>query len=254
MTSPQDSPTTALALVVRVAKGLLAAFSLAIVLWAFWHVAARELGGDRLGEDEVELVVMHWSGDAGQREDEIVDGVLRRFVEENPGIRVQRINPGDTGSFYTKLQTMLAAGTPPDVFYVGSERLAAFAELGLLEPLEPLIEADARAGLSAEQRVVLEDFFPATVGAYRYDGETMGRGTLYGIPKDFTTVGFYYNRDLFDAARLPYPADDWTWDEFIAAARALGELPGITGAEFVTWPPMLRAYLGTEGVDVVGES
>lgn len=230
----------------------LALASAAIVLWSFWHVAVREFARSGPEDETVELVVMHWSGDAGQREDEIVDGVLRRYMDENPGVRVRRINPGDTASYYTKLQTMLAAGTPPDVFYVGSERVASFATLGLVEPLEPFIEADRGAASPPSDPVELEAFFPATVGAYRYDGETMGLGTLYGIPKDFTTVGFYYNRDLYDAAGLDYPADDWTWDDFIADARSLGDLEGITGAEFVTWPPMLRAYLGTEGTDVVG--
>lgn len=218
-----------------------------LVIAAFAYVGHREIWQRavhslRSGDVETELVVMHWSGEGGQQEDAIVEHALERFYEANPGIRVRRINPGDAGSFYTKLQTMMAAGEPPDVFYVGAERVASFSNNGLLLPLDDFLTPGE-----------LDDFFPATVEAFRFDGQTVGNGTLYGIPKDFTTVGFYYNKHLFDQAAIPYPHPDWTWDDFIGAARAIGQLPECTGAEFVTWPMMVRAYLWTEGVDVIGK-
>lgn len=239
----------------RLFRGALGVVAAVAVVWAFARVIVRDVLSAR-GDDgaTITLTVMHWSGDAGQREDDIVDGTLKAFERENPGIRVERINPGDAASFYTKLQTMMAAGTPPDAFYIGSERLAAFATMGLLEPLGPFVAADLAANPPPADAVRLDDFFRATVDAYRFDGELTGRGTLYGIPKDFTTVGFYYNVDLFRQAGVPLPADDWDWDDYVAAARAIGALEGRTGSEFVTWPPMLRAYLGTEGLDIVGES
>ncbi|QDU67881.1 Lactose transport system permease protein LacF [Planctomycetes bacterium Pla86] len=246
---------TTLGQLLRKALGLVA---LLAVVWAFARVGVREFSRDPQGESggaaPITLTVMHWSGDAGQREDDIVEGALAQFERQNPGLRVQRINPGDAASFYTKLQTMMAAGTPPDAFYIGSERLAAFATMGLLEPLQPFVDADLAALTPPADAVRLDDYFQATVDAYRYDGSITGRGELYGIPKDFTTVGFYYNIDLFRRAGVPLPADDWSWDDYVAAARAIGALEGCTGSEFVTWPPMLRAYLGTEGLDIVGES
>ena len=228
----------------------LAAAAAAIVLWAFAHVGIRE--ASRLWQDDerIELTVMHWSGEGGPEEDAIVVDALRRFEASNPGIRVRRINPGDAGSFYTKLQTMQASGEPPDVFYVGSERVPSFVDLGLLRPLDDLLAADAAT--AAPDRLDLDEFFPATVDAFRFDGASIGSGPLYGIPKDFTTVGFYVNLDLFRKAGLEPPREGWTWDDYIAAARALGKLPGVTGSEFVTWPAMVRAYLMTEGLDVKG--
>jgi ABC-type sugar transport system permease subunit/ABC-type glycerol-3-phosphate transport system substrate-binding protein len=216
--------------------------ALLATLWAFARVLAR--GGPNLVPDgDVELVVMHWSGETGQEENAIVEASLRRFEASRPGVRVRRINPGDAGSFYTKLQTMMAAGEPPDLFYVGAERLPAFVVARLLEPLEPYLE-------QGEARLRLEDYFPATVAAFRHDGQRAGQGALYGIPKDFTPVGFYYNKDLLARAGQTPPPDDWTWDDFHRIAQAVGELEGCTGAEFVTWPFVVRAYLLTEGIDV----
>ena len=239
----------------KAARGFLAGAALLIVVLSFARVIVRELGGDG-GGAEVELVVMHWSGEGGPEEDAIVERCLADYEAAHPGVRVRRINPGDAGSFYTKLQTMMAAGTPPDVFYMGNERLAVFAASDLLLSVEPFLAADA-ADPPADQ-VVLGDYYPATVEAFRFDGERSGRGALYGIPKDFTTVGFYYNVDLFERAGIPPPPDDWTWDDFHDIAARIGQLKtaggeNCTGSEFVTWPPMIRAYLRTEGVDVVGD-
>ena len=257
MTTHSRSPVRAAIAGVAVAfRGALLVAAIVLVAWSFWRVGVRELGGAFTSDEaaEVELVVMHWSGDGGPEEDAIVEDALARFEAEHPGIRVRRVNPGDAGSFYTKLQTMLVAGDPPDVFYVGAERLANFAELGLLAPLDAFVEAERSSdALDADDALDLADFYPATVDAFRYDGSRIGDGTLYGIPKDFTTVGFYLNLDLFKRAGIDPPSDDWTWEEFIEIARRLGEVPDATGAEFVTWPFVVRVYLWTEGVDVIGD-
>ncbi|MEM8713934.1 MAG: extracellular solute-binding protein [Planctomycetota bacterium] len=231
---------------IRAARWVFAGLAALLTLWSFGRVLWRDaLRPDDTGA-KTKLVVMHWSGGGGQEEDAIVGAALERFETAHPEIAVQRINPGDAGSYYTKLQTMMAAGTPPDVFYVGDERLPSLAGMGVLRAVDDLVAADAAAG----DPVGLDDFYPATVGAFRYDGRRAGAGDLFGIPKDFTTLGFYYNRDLFQDAGIAEPANDWTWDDFAASARALARLDGVTGAEFVTWPRMLRAYLMTEGVDV----
>lgn len=230
-----------------VLRRLLALVSAIAVLWAAGRVARRDLLAQNDESAEVVLTVMHWSGDAGQEEDRIVEEALRSYEAAHPGIRVERINPGDAGSFYTKLQTMMAAGTPPDVFYCGDERLPSLASMGVLQPLDELIAEDLASGSDPG----LEDFYPVVLDAYRWDGARTGSGPLYGLPKDFTTIGFYYNRDLFEQAGVPLPGDDWTWDEFLDAAAAIGELDGCTGAEFVTWPRMLRLYLATQGCDVL---
>ncbi|KAA3610816.1 MAG: extracellular solute-binding protein [Planctomycetota bacterium] len=222
-----------------------------LVLAAFVWVLSRPWRLSSSASGQVELTLMHWSGEGGSEEDAIVGAVLADFEAQHPGVRVRRINPGDGGSFYTKLQTMMAAGTPPDLFYVGAERFPAFVEAGLLAPLDQFLEQDRDQ--NHPQTLPLEDFYPAPLSAFRFDGQQTGTGQLYGIPKDFTTFGFFYNRDLFAQAGLSEPEMGWTWQDFLVAARAIGALPGCTGAEFVTWPSVLRLYLRTEGVDVSAE-
>jgi len=229
-------------------RGTVALLAVALVLWSFYWVGSRPWRQAAERGARVELVVMNWSGGGGQKEEQIVADLVAAFERQHPDIRVRRINPGDAGAYTTKLQTMMAAGTPPDVFYMGTERFASFAGQDLLMPLEPLIADDAAAG---RDTLNLADFYTAAVDCFRYDGERTGQGPLYGIPKDFTTWGFYYNKTLFDRAGVPYPADDWTWDDFIGSARRIAQLDDvIAGAEFVVWPVTVRLFLMTYGLDV----
>src|SRR5690606_36691233 len=67
----------------------------------------------------------------------------------------------------------------------------------------------------------------ALVDLYNLDG------VQYGVPKDFDTIGLWYNTALFAEAGVAEPTDDWTWDDLTSAAEqistALGD-QGIYGA------------------------
>lgn len=238
-----DSSPSGWQVLARAYRWLLAIAAILIVAWAFVWVAVREVRSSFTAGDEVELVLMHWSGGGGEEEDAIVADSIRVFEERNPGIRVKRINPGDSGQYFTKLQTMMAAGEPPDVFYMADARMPTFVKSDQLASLD-----DRLAG---QGELALDDFFTPAVDAFRFNGRKLGDGPLYGVPKDFTTVGFYWNRDLFDRAGARHPRPGWTWDEFIEAARAVARLDDCTGAEIVTWPFVLRSYLWTHGVDIL---
>ncbi len=226
----------------------MAGAAVAVTVWAFAWVATRPLRRASLQPGQVQLTLVHWGDD---REDKIVAALVAGFQQRHPDIRVLRINPGPADAVVTKFQTMVAAGDPPDVFQIGYERVAGWADKGLLAELDPYLAHDLAQGEPAALR--LDDFYANVIDCFRFDGEITGRGPLYAIAKDFTTVGFYYNRDLFRRAGLPEPPNDWTWDDFVATARRIGELPGCYGAEFVTWEAMLRMYCWTEGVDFTAD-
>lgn len=109
--------------------------------------------------------------------------------------------------YRTKLATDYAAGAPPDVALLNYRRVPAFAAAGQLEPLGPYLdESDI---------ISREDFYPITLESFTW------RGELMCIPQNISSLVVYYNRELFAAAGVPEPADDWTWDDFLAAAKSL---------------------------------
>ncbi len=98
------------------------------------------------------------------------------------------------------LQTALAGGTPPDVFYLDSLKLPDFIKNGVLATPP----ANAISNPS--------DFYPSLAAAFT------NSGTLYCPPKDFSTLGLVYNKQMLDAAGVKVPT---TWDELKAAAQKL---------------------------------
>lgn len=225
-------------------RSLIALIALAIVLWSFYWVLSRPWRREALGPDQIELSVIHWGEN---NEDAIVADLVRDFEAQNPDIRIRRTNLGQAAIVNTKLQTMFAAGDPPDVFYLGYEKVADFGSKNLLADLQQLIDNDKREG---RETVETSDYFPASLRAFQFNSETqlVGSGPLIALPKDFTTVGFYYNIDLLRRAGVePPPPTGWTWDEFHEAAQKVAKLPGCYGADFVTWEAMVRIWLWTHG-------
>lgn len=239
--------STPLSVIAFAAKGALAGLAGLIIVASFVIVfIERPLRSDnRTTERGVQISLLHWGDDT---ETAIVDSLVRAFERKYPDIKVLRTNPGGSEAVATKFQTMVAAGDPPDVFYLGYEYISGWADKGLLEDLEPWIQRDQEN--NDPDAIALDEFYANVINTFRYDSETRhsGAGTLYGIAKDFTTVGFYYNKNLFDRAGVPYPpTDGWTWDEFIDAARKIGQLPDCYGADFPTWEAMVRVYCWTNG-------
>jgi multiple sugar transport system substrate-binding protein len=129
------------------------------------------------------------------------------FSADFPQIRVELQHTPAVGEYRQRLATGFAAGTPPDVMLLNYRRVAAFARQGALDPLGPY--------LAASERLQAEAFFESSIDAFYLDGE------LWCIPQNMSSLVVYYNRDLFAAAGLPPPAADWSWDDFLTAARAL---------------------------------
>lgn len=239
-----------MALVAKLARQFLLLVALLVVCWAFFDLGRRYVERQRaLRERPIELTVMHWGTPA---EDAIVQRLCDTFQRENPKVRIVRINPG-AGGFPQKLKTMMAAGTPPDVFYLRPDMMPDLAQMELIAPLDRYV--------ANEPKEWVDDFFPVLLDAMRYDRSTGlvgGNGTLYGLPKDFTTAIFWINTDLYDQAGVDWrriQKEGWTWDEFEAVMkqiRALTNQPGyegreIYGAVFNIWPDTLRNILWTTG-------
>ncbi len=112
------------------------------------------------------------------------------------------------GEYHRKLRLNLIAGTAADVLMVDDELYPAYAQSGSLENLERFIERD-------RDEFDFDDFLPTSLESFTYEGER------FALPWDgFSTIVFY-NCDIFDKAGIPYPKDDWTWDDLQRMAIAL---------------------------------
>lgn len=104
------------------------------------------------------------------------------------------------GEYDTKIAAGMGAGDAPDVMYMWNYPKYYKA----LMPLDELIEAQG-----PEYK---DNFYEALWPYNSIEGE------VYGIPVGYTSHVLYYNKDIFDAAGVEYPTNDWTWDDLKTAA------------------------------------
>ena len=128
------------------------------------------------------------------------------FEKKNPGIKVN-VEVTAWDQYWTKLDAAASGGSLPDVFWMHPNQAARYASNGALMDLTDKIKGSSLVSL---------DKFPKDlVKVYENDGKE------YAIPKDFDTIGLWYNKKLFDEAGVPYPTDKWTWNDLLAAAKKI---------------------------------
>ncbi len=148
----------------------------------------------------VELEMNYWMSE----QEAGIQAAIDAFNESQDEIHVNA-STVPWGQYWDKLVTGLPAGSAPDIFAINALNVRDYAKNGYLLDISDLFEGEV--DLSK---------FPQHV----IDTHTVN-GTLWGIPKDFDSIAVFYNKDMFDAAGVEYPSDDWTWDDFIATAKAL---------------------------------
>jgi len=177
------------------------------------------------------LRVANWGG-AGEDGpyEKMVQEFYRDFERKHPGVRVQM--EGIPGQYTERMVLNFVAGTQPDVVTLDSAYAPIFIDNGFLEDLSPRIAKDPE--------FKLDDYYPNVVEMFSRDGKP------YGIPNDFTPMVVYYNKDLFDAAGVPYPKAGWTFEDFRVTAKALTKTDQY-GFAFSNWMPGWVMWLWNNG-------
>lgn len=199
---------------------------------------------DESPSKEIVLRIANWEGpsiDAGFLKQE--RSLRQEFERRHPGVRVKIENIPGEGQYVPKLLMMFVAKRAPDVMHLDASYASVFIDNDLLLDLTPTIKAD--------ESFDLDRYFTNVVDVGR-------RGTaLYAIPLDFTPLVLYYNKALFDEAKVPYPKPGWTCEDFLATAKALTiERPKNPakkqyGMHFINWMPLWVPWIWTHGGDVL---
>src|SRR5258708_6917668 len=170
----------------------------------------------------VNLVV--WGGVSGQTETDAVNTVIANFNKVDPNVQAKFVVQSD---MTTNLNKALAAGSPPDVFYVDSNDLANEIQSGALAPIGDKIDN-------------VKDFYPSLVQAFTVNGK------FYCPPKDFSTLALQVNTDMMTAAGIKTPPT--TWDELAADAKAMSskDVAGfVENTDVARWLALLYAAGGS---------
>ncbi|MBQ4865841.1 ABC transporter substrate-binding protein [Priestia megaterium] len=144
------------------------------------------------GKDgQVEIVLAGWGGNP--TETKLLNQTIQDFEKLHPSIHVK--HEVITDQYMDILKTRLIGGNGPDVFYLDALEAPGLINTGVLEPLNSYVKSDFD----------VQDFEKPLLKAFQKNGET------YGFPKDYSTLGLFYNKKLFKEAGVEVPK---TWGEF----------------------------------------
>jgi multiple sugar transport system permease protein len=168
-----------------------------LVLVAAWILLERSPEQARGG------VVLRWVVNSQERDQVFARAAKQAFEAEHPGIRIQFIKQNEG----RKEETMIAGGDAPDVLQVHIDKLHYYVDAGILRDLTPMF--------SQGQRADLDSYFPVTRTPFQQGDR------VYGVPWGYVPFLLFYNRNLFDKYGVAYPNEDWTWEDYRRAAKAL---------------------------------
>lgn len=152
---------------------------------------------------KAEISYSYW--DANQTP--AMDKLISDFNVKYPNIKVSpQITPW--AQYWTKLQTQASSKTLPDVFWMNGPNFQLYASNGQLEPIASLVDS---------KQLDPANYPEALNKLYSLEGEQ------YGVPKDFDTIGLWYNKAIFAEAGVALPTADWTWEDFHTAAKTISD-------------------------------
>ncbi|WP_080838925.1 ABC transporter substrate-binding protein [Cohnella massiliensis] len=155
--------------------------------------------------EQVELRVMWW-GD--QKRADITNEALKLFQEKYPTIKVTGEFAPSTG-YFDKLNTQLASGTAPDVFFLGGN-VSDYAIKDVLLDLGPYVGNEL--DLSDMDQSMIEY---GTLG-----------GKLVHISAGANARGVVVNKTMFEKAGVELPQDGWNWDDFARISKEISDKLG----------------------------
>lgn len=166
------------------------------------------------------IKVAYWGG---PEEMAIIEGLIKDWKATHPDVSV-RLEHTPFSAYVSRMLTRMAGNVAPDIMAVEVNLFPSLWAKGAFRSLQPFLDHDPG--------FTLKTFFPEVVHRFTVNGE------LFAVPRDTAPFAcVYYNKTLFDQARLSYPRDDWTWDDLLRVAKALTKTEDgrITRYGFYAW-------------------
>jgi multiple sugar transport system substrate-binding protein len=187
--------------------------TLLVILATLGLLAAACTGGDdgggtnstgTTGEPTGAVTLTFWHGYTDAEADSL-NALLGEWNTANPDIQIEPLFVNNDKALQ-KLTVALQGGEPPDITYQYGSSLPQLAEAPGLVDL---------TAWTQQSDVDWEDFVQGARDAATFEGAVLG------VPALIDNLAVVYNKTLFDEAGLGHPSDQWTWDDFRAAAKAL---------------------------------
>lgn len=206
----------------KIIAGLIITGSLLLVSAVFCH----------LSRQREKYTVIQFASWGSKSEIDILKPLLEDFETQNPDIKIEFMHIPQ--NYFQKIHLLFASNTSPDVIFINNLFLPVYANAGVLEDL---------SGTDINRN----DFYEKSLESLSWNGK------LFAVPRDVSNLVIYYNKDLFKSAGIAYPANDWTFDDFLTAAKKLTHRPDIFGISFEEDSLFYLPYLMSEGGGILSD-
>jgi len=181
--------------------------------------------------------------------------VVAGFKKTHPTVTMDFIFlPQQTwGAFFAGVQTRLIGGEKYDLVNIPTEGQRLFASKGVIEPLDAYISHD-KSSIAA----LLADIDPKVLTEIKQHSSPNGQ--TYYLPYGFNTMTMWYYKPLFQAAGVPFPANNWTWNDFLHAAERIAKPSAPAGKQVYAYNfkngifAGLDPWLSTNGASLLNTS
>jgi multiple sugar transport system substrate-binding protein len=208
----------------RLIAGVAAAAVSSVVL-----AGCSAAGGSSGPTDTKAPVTLTWWTGQAQTAETKLEQLAKEFHKDHPNVTIN-ISAGapTTDDLLQKITAGFASNQYPDISYAFGSWTGALQSSGRMQDITKLVKDPS----------VHWDQFPAS------GRETATpSGETIGFPSVIDNLTLLYNKKIFDAAHVAYPTNDWTWDQFRAAAKQLtdpskqiyGTAYPVDGSEDTTW-------------------
>ena len=156
--------------------------------------------------EELTIWVHETDSDEGKLYKQLVDEFNEKYDGTYHATLSQIARSGDAGGYDDKVNAAISNGGLPDVFTVDGVTVAQYADAEAIVPIDDYFTEDE-----------LSDFNPSIIQQGTYDGK------LYTLGAMDSSVGIFYNKDMFEEAGIePATAENpWTLKDLEDAAAKL---------------------------------
>ncbi|MFA5720179.1 MAG: extracellular solute-binding protein, partial [Acholeplasmataceae bacterium] len=175
--------------------------------------------------DEGKIILKYWNSLTGTDGD-IMRQLVKQFNDEHKNDEIEVVETfTQEQDHYTNLELLIPRKKGPDVAIIHSHRVQSYANSGLIQKLEPLMES---TNITFNSEDYIKDVFDSL---YYKQG-------LYAVPLDVHPIGLFYNKTLLEKYNLTLPTNR---AELIAVSKEIqskeAEVSGLPLS--IVWPSEL---------------
>jgi multiple sugar transport system substrate-binding protein len=190
---------------------------------------------DKKDGDQVTLRMTWWGS---QTRHDQTQAIIDLYEKENPNVNIEPEFTGFDG-YFEKMAAQAAGNNLPDIMQQNfGEYLNQYADKGLLTDLSQFVD-NGTINLDGVSETIMES--------------GTKEGKLLGIPTGTNALAAIYNKEMLEEAGVPLPNENWTWEDYLAAAEKVHSELGTYGTRLLEPKNLFEYYLREKGLKFFNE-